>query len=150
VAGNSVQVFHPWIDKWQKPSTTWGWANAGVEDNTWPTRYADPGQSPASVYPTSGIQIDASIQTLQHSFFVQQYNKGPGEGTLMVWGSIAQRWRGIVGTGSGTGYIKSYNYDARLKYSSPPYFPQWSNAKWAMKHTGENKPAYSAAGVYVG
>jgi Tfp pilus assembly protein PilX len=150
VAGNSVQVFHPWIDTWQKPSGTWGWANSGVEDNTWPTRYVDPGQSPAAVYPTSGIQIDASIQTLQHSFFVQQYNKGPGEGTLMVWGSIAQRWRGIVGTGSGTGYIKSYNYDARLKYSSPPYFPQWSNAKWAMKHTGENKPAYNAAGTYLG
>jgi hypothetical protein len=150
VAGNYVEVFHPWIQSWSKTNQSF---SGGAEDNTWPTRYNDPGQTPAVPTPTSGIQIDASIQTLQHSFFVQSYNQGPGEGTLSVWGSIAQRWRGIVGTGGGgsqTGYTKAYNYDARLKYSSPPYFPQWSNAKWAMKHTGENKPAYTAAGVYVG
>ena len=49
-----------------------------------------------------GIEIMGSIQTLQHSFYVQRYDKtldGSGEGLLRVDGSIAQRWRGIVGTG---------------------------------------------------
>ena len=53
--------------------------------------------------------IYGSIQTLQHSFWVQNYNLGNSLGTLSVRGSIAQRWRGIVGTSSGaTGFLKDY------------------------------------------
>jgi hypothetical protein len=149
VAGNSVNVYHPWIDTWYKNSSNvWGWKNAAVEDASWPHRYADPGTG--SNNPADGIQIASSIQTLQHSFFVQQYSKGTSQGTLLVQGSIAQRWRGIVGTSGGTGYLKNYKYDARLKYSSPPNFPQWTNAKWGPRHTGELVSPYNAAGAYVG
>jgi len=87
--------------------------------------------------------IYASIQTLQHSFWVQSYNQGTSLGVLRVRGSIAQKWRGIVGTGSGTtGFFKDYGYDTRLTYASPPYFPQWTNAVWGSKTTGELKAAY--------
>jgi hypothetical protein len=88
--------------------------------------------------------IYASIQTLQHSFWVQSYADGAKMGTLHVRGSIAQRWRGIVGTGgsTGTGYLKDYGYDARLKFTSPPYFPQWTNAVWGAKTTAELSPQY--------
>ena len=88
--------------------------------------------------------IYASIQTLQHSFWVESYDQGNPLGTLHVRGSIAQRWRGIVGTGGGasTGYIKDYSYDSRLTFAAPPYFPQWTNAVWGAKTTGELKPAY--------
>jgi hypothetical protein len=86
--------------------------------------------------------IYASIQTLQHSFWVQSYDDGNALGDLAVRGSIAQRWRGIVGTSGGTGFLKDYGYDARLKYASPPYFPQWTNAVWAAKTTAELAPAY--------
>jgi Tfp pilus assembly protein PilX len=88
--------------------------------------------------------IYASIQTLQHSFWVESYDQGTKLGTLHVRGSIAQRWRGIVGTGgaSGTGYLKDYSYDSRLTFASPPYFPQWTNAVWGAKTTGELAPAY--------
>ncbi len=88
--------------------------------------------------------IYASLQTLQHSFWVANYKFGPFQGTLSVRGSIAQRWRGIVGTGgsTGTGYLKDYSYDSRLKFSSPPYFPQWNNAVWGAKTTGELTPQY--------
>jgi hypothetical protein len=106
------------------------------ESTTWPHRS---GRS-------SDIQIFASIQTLQHSFYVQNYNQGVQQGKLTVWGSIAQKWRGIVGQTDGSGaehgYKKDYRYDARLKYSSPPYFPQWSNAKWGPRYTGEVTPRY--------
>jgi Tfp pilus assembly protein PilX len=88
--------------------------------------------------------VYASIQTLQHSFWVQSYDQGNPLGTLHVRGSIAQRWRGIVGTGGGgsTGYIKDYGYDSRLTFAAPPYFPQWTNAVWGAKTTGELKAAY--------
>ena len=88
--------------------------------------------------------IYASIQTLQRSFWVQSYDEGAKLGTLHVRGSIAQRWRGIVGTGgaSGTGYLKDYGYDSRLKFTSPPYFPQWTNAVWGAKTTAELTPQY--------
>jgi Tfp pilus assembly protein PilX len=149
VAGNSLNVFHPWVDNWYKNSSNvWGWKNSPVEVAGWPRRYTDPGTG--SYNPADGVQIAGSIQTLQHSFFVQQYNKGTDQGTLLVQGSIAQRWRGIVGTSGGTGYTKNYKYDARLKYSSPPYFPQWTNAKWGPRHTGELVSPYNAAGAYVG
>jgi Tfp pilus assembly protein PilX len=88
--------------------------------------------------------IYASIQTLQHSFWVQSYDQGVKLGSLHVRGSIAQKWRGIVGTGgaTGTGFLKDYSYDTRLKFSSPPYFPQWTNAVWGAKTTGELQPQY--------
>ena len=87
--------------------------------------------------------IYASLQTLAHSFTVETYNKGASLGTLSVRGSIAQKWRGAVGTSGGsTGYIKDYSYDQRLVFASPPYFPAWTNAVWAAKTTGELKPQY--------
>ena len=66
---------------------------------------------------------------------MQRYADGVKLGTLHVRGSIAQRWRGIVGTGgsSGTGYLKDYGYDSRLTFTSPPYFPQWTNAVWGPR-----------------
>ncbi|KQY44075.1 hypothetical protein [Cellulomonas sp. Root137] len=146
VATNSVEVFHPWMTrvsalggtacpggsacKWDnEPGTEIG-AVAG-----WPVDITPP----AGMTAFTGIEIMGSIQTLQHSFYVQRYDKGTGEGQLRVDGSIAQRWRGIVGTGNGdTGYLKKYVYDTRLKYSAPPYFPRWVNAQWSQRYFGES------------
>jgi len=64
---------------------------------------------------------------------------------LYVRGSIAQEWRGIVGTQSCSpmcGYTKDYRYDKRLRFASPPYFPQWAKAQWAGTYTGEVAPQY--------
>jgi hypothetical protein len=147
VAANSVEVMHPWIDTWECKNTDrrgnctrWGWDDRPAENNTWPKRYTDPDHG--APYPSNGVQISGSIQTLQHSFYVQSYNRGSQQGNLYVRGSIAQSWRGIVGTGGGTGYLKDYRYDKRLRYASPPYFPQWTNAVWGANYTGEIAPQY--------
>ncbi len=152
VAANSVEVFHPWVDTWDcssscTKSSNWDWDDNPSEPTTpkaWPTRYndVDNGNVP---FPAAGIQISGSIQTLQHSFLVQTYSKGSARGKLYVRGSIAQEWRGIVGTGSGStmkGYLKDYRYDKRLRFASPPYFPQWADAKWSGNYTGEVSPQY--------
>lgn len=86
--------------------------------------------------------IYASIQTLQRSFWVQNYDEGADLGRLAVRGSIAQKWRGAVGTSGGTGFAKDYSYDSRLQFASPPYFPQWTNAAWGSKVTGELPARY--------
>jgi Tfp pilus assembly protein PilX len=97
---------------------------------------------PAATSSGSNRYVFASIQTLQHSFWVQSYNRGNDQGKLSVRGSIAQKWRGAVGTSGGTGFAKDYSYDQRLQFSSPPYFPQWTNAVWGAKTTGELRAQY--------
>lgn len=142
VATNSVEAFHPYMMKVSGPSSgcpsstcKWSTSPSTVgEVAGWPTNYPDP----TGAVVVGGLNIMGSIQTLQHSFYVQQYNVGDPEGLLQVNGSIAQRWRGIVGTGNGsTGYLKNYVYDSRLKYAAPPYFPKWVNAQWGQHYFGE-------------
>ncbi len=93
--------------------------------------------------------IQAAILSVQHSFRVQNYAAGDSLGNLNVTGAIAQSYRGIVGTFSGTtsvsGYIKNYVYDTRLKYLSPPYFldpvkSAWGVVTWAEIQTPSTFP----------
>lgn len=157
VATNTVEIMHPRIQKFEWTNCTrlanngscnqrgsWQyrtWSGEGYyPSGTWPKRVANP--LTGANEPTRGIQIQGSIQTLQHSFAVQYFNEGRGRaenGAIWVRGSIAQRYRGAVGqSGSpGKGYDKDYRYDARLKYTAPPYFPHWANAQWSQRYTGE-------------
>lgn len=86
-------------------------------------------------------RIDAAMLTLQDSFFVQNYNYGTGLGTLTVVGSISQKYRGTVGTGSATtGYIKDYQYDERFArgYIQPPEFLAPTQAQWIVSQVVES------------
>ena len=82
------------------------------------------------------VTIDAAILAIAHSFIVDDYNCGAKLGTLKVNGAIAQKYRGAVGTGGsgwgGTGYLKSYNYDSRLKYIEPPSFIAPEKTAWVI------------------
>ena len=90
------------------------------------------------------IIIDASVFALGESFSFEDqnddssagggqlpewyYSNGPypdERGDIHLWGSLAQYRRGYVhrSNHSGTGYGKDYNYDQRLSFNSPPYFP---------------------------
>ena len=103
--------------------------------------------------PTSYFQdprVDAAILALGHSFIVQNYDEGAPLGTLSVTGGVAQKWRGPVGTGgssgASTGYLKNYNYDSRLQFSSPPHVAALSTAafrviQWAEVQNPSGLPA---------
>lgn len=91
----------------------------------------------------TNISIDAAILSLEHSFIVDNYDCGGQLGTLTVKGAIAQRFRGPVGTsgGYGTGYLKNYLYDDRLKYRNPPFFLDPVAAAWRLLRMNEQVPA---------
>lgn len=75
--------------------------------------------------------IHAAMMALDNCFRAENWNTGDPRGTLTVWGSIIQSFRGSVGTGyideEGnlvilTGYAKDYHYDLRLLEDLPPAF----------------------------
>ncbi len=80
------------------------------------------------------VTIDAAILAIEHSFIVDNYKCGTKLGTLRVNGAIAQKYRGAVGTTgkNGSGYLKSYNYDSRLRYLEPPSFIQPEKTAWVI------------------
>ncbi|UBQ02372.1 hypothetical protein [Curtobacterium sp. TXMA1] len=92
-----------------------------------------------------GREIDAAIISAAHTFQVQNYDRGGARGKLTVKGAIAQRFRGIVSSGS-NGYVKDYQYDARLKYTAPPRFLSPVTTSYGITTVGEVKAAFRTDG----
>lgn len=72
-----------------------------------------------------GRRIDAALLSVAHTFQVQNVGAGGSRGTLTINGAIAQKFRGFVYRtvgGTAGGYVKSYNYDQRLRYLAPPKY----------------------------
>jgi hypothetical protein len=84
----------------------------------------------------SNPYIDAVILALNHSFLVNNYSSGSSLGTMNLYGTIDQDWRGPVGTFSGntvaSGYAKNFQYDPRLVYLSPPYYLNPGTSQWGF------------------
>jgi Tfp pilus assembly protein PilE len=105
IANNFVRVYHSHTGQSIDPTTYEPKCNSGTE-----TGLGD-------------VTIEGAILAINHSFIVDHYDCGSSLGTLTVKGAIAQKFRGTVGTGSGTtGYLKNYNYDDRLRFLTPPSF----------------------------
>lgn len=124
VAENYVEIYHPvTCSSWSGGSCTSSANATGALTN-----------------PT----VHAAILTVKHSFRVQQYYYGAPLGTLTVFGSIGQLYRGAVGTFSGGstthGYSKAYSYDQKLKYTSPPHFLDPVASAWGVRTWAECKP----------
>ena len=89
----------------------------------------------------TNVTIEAAILALNDSFIVDNWQCGNELETLSVKGAIAQRFRGPVGTFSGStlssGYQKNYTYDDRLRYRSPPYFVEPVKASWKIVRNNE-------------
>ena len=116
IANNFVRVFHAFPSEAKDPNQAFNYVcngNAGEE------RLPD-------------INIDAAILAINHSFIVDHYDCGAQMGNLNVEGAIAQKFRGPVGTSGGTGYIKNYVYDDRLRYLEPPSFIEPTGTSWVI------------------
>ncbi|MBK5219625.1 MAG: hypothetical protein JJE35_07555 [Thermoleophilia bacterium] len=111
IANNFVRVYHPFSAQTGRSKCNSGSNGAGSISN---------------------LQIDAAILAIEHSFIVDHYDCGNSLGTLTVNGAIAMKYRGPVGTTGGTGYIKNYNYDDRLRYLQPPSFIEPAESDWVV------------------
>lgn len=111
VANNFVRIYHPFAAETGHGECHYGSNGSGS--------ITDP-------------QIDAAILAINHSFIVDHYDCGHELGTLTVNGAIAQKYRGAVGTSGGTGYLKDYNYDDRLRYLEPPSFIEPQQTDWVV------------------
>lgn len=96
--------------------------------------------------------IEAAILSVKHTFTVQNYTLGADDrGRLSIWGAISQRFRGPVGTGSGTintGYAKDYNYDERFREIAPPKFLSPVTTTYGVNQWVEVSPVMNADGSY--
>lgn len=136
IANNFVRVYHP-IDRTQSCTINNGQdGNPAANDDTSPE---DPNRGSMS-----NPVIDAAILAINHSFIVDNWSCGGGLGNLTVSGAIAQKYRGTVGTHSGstivTGYAKAYSYDYELRYHQPPYFLDPVQAGWGILQETEQVP----------
>jgi type II secretory pathway pseudopilin PulG len=93
----------------------------------------------------TNVAIEGAILSLTRSFIVDNWFCGAKLGTLKVYGAIAQKFRGPVYSvtpgGTEAGYDKSYEYDSRLRYRSPPHFLDPVNAQWRLQTFSEQVPA---------
>ncbi len=111
--------------------------------------------SSTNLLANSDRKIDAAIASVNGTLTVQNYDKGVPVGVLKIYGAIAQRYRGPVGTGysDGTrvsGYDKGYDYDARLQVLSPPKFLKSAITTFKVAQTAEVHAAFDSQGHVTG
>lgn len=73
------------------------------------------------------IHIDAAIYAETGGFGAEDYARRPLSGIIYLNGGVTQHTRQAVGQfnsyGLTSGFNKNYTYDARLRHSYPPFFP---------------------------
>lgn len=144
IANNYVQIYHPVDSSFSSSSQSYCDGNYVEYPNNSNTYYCNlklPGGTTAFRNP----QINAAILAVAHSFRAQNYGYGEDTplGTLSVYGAIAQKFRGAVTISGQSGYVKSYSYDSRLKYQSPPRFLSPVAAAWHTVTWIEQTPVYA-------
>jgi hypothetical protein len=98
----------------------------------------------------ANVTVDGAVASNGGTFQVQNYNYGAKLGTLTVLGSIAQEFRGAVGTGSHTtGFLKDYGYDSRLLNTAPPKFLQPVSTTYGVTTEIEVAAAFKSDGTPV-
>jgi len=142
IANNFVRVAHP--SSFDQSGTA-QWTDALyslVSGSTQQNLHKAPKCTNASNVATKNLKVEAAILALTHQWTVDRYGCGAGLGTLSVTGTIAQKYRGVVGIGNGTtGFIKNYTYDDRLRYRSPPKFLDPVNTAWNVAREIEQSRA---------
>jgi type II secretory pathway pseudopilin PulG len=133
IANNYVRVYHPMEEPCEEVEETKGVYNYKTKKTEYITerrKICHPSENGIASLPSPWIY--AGILSTDHSFLVDNYGQGKSLGKLNVYGAIAQKFRGPVGTTGGSGYIKNYLYDERLAVDEPPYFLNPLNAGWKV------------------
>jgi hypothetical protein len=131
IAENSVKIYHPVKRKCEE-----------TNKSNRCTRYSYTNLNRPSGGIFENATVHASVLALKHSFTVQGYQYGGYLKNLHVYGSLAQKFRGPVGTSSPTGYTKDYEYDTRLRYAPPPFFLDPVGSSWGIKTFGESQARF--------
>jgi hypothetical protein len=122
-------------------NAVWVWNPMRVSNNAYSPLLSDTNRT-----------INAAILSVGHTFMVQNYNRASARGTLNVFGAIAQKFRGPVGTGGGatmtSGYGKDYDYDLRFKSTAPPKFLSPVTTTYGINIWVEVNPAFKPDGSY--
>ena len=72
----------------------------------------------------------------------EPYGIGGTDGTLRIYGSIDQKWRGTVGiTGGTSGYTKDYDWNSEGAVITPPHFLAPGTASWAVGSSAISVPS---------
>ncbi len=131
IANNFIRVKHP-VCEWNDLDCSGGTVTeqAGKGDCD---RDNDGSRARDGNGTTDDLTIDAALLSIDHSFIVDHYDCGGDLETLTVNGAISQKFRGAVGTTGGTGYIKNYNYDDRLRFQEPPHFFDPVQSAWHVQ-----------------
>lgn len=91
------------------------------------------------------VKLNFAMLAIDQCFATQDPYYGTRNGNLYLWGSIAQKYRCVVG--STGGYNKQYSYDVRLARRTPPYMVELSNEPWQDDRIGEVTPVDQPVGV---
>ena len=124
IANNFIRVKHPVC-----PSSNLGCSSGTITSQTLSS--CNSGVNGTGTQ--SNLTIHAAMLAINHSFIVDHYNCGASLGELTVQGAIMQKFRGAVGTTGGTGYLKDYSYDDRLRYQEPPHFLDPIETAWHIQ-----------------
>jgi hypothetical protein len=153
VAEGNVEIYHPIDCKTTVSSPkvcpdVWDyWTSDSAPGTSGYRNVVEPDGQPAAY----NLVVEAAIISMNHSFLLQNYDKGSELGTLTVRGGIYQRFRGPVGAtlttsppdtttrrGALVGFrSKAYEHDRRMLSVPPPAFPVPTGAAWAVTHVAE-------------
>ncbi len=90
------------------------------------------------------VKFNFAVLAIDQCLAAQDPYFGSRNGNLYLWGSLAQKYRCVVG--STGGYNKQYRYDSRLARRTPPYMVELSDEPWTPDRTGEVTPLRQGVG----
>lgn len=105
-----------------------GWTNG--KENYPKENYPNDSSGPDSA--AYNVLIHGALFTTKGSYGYEMPRFGPSKGEITLFGSVAQRNRGVVGVVNGSGYDKNYTHDPRMLYTSPPHYIEPANTGWQV------------------
>jgi hypothetical protein len=100
----------------------------------------------AALNGTGDREINAAMLSVGHTFQTQNYSR-VDLGKLTIFGAIAQKFRGSVGTAAGAGYVKDYQYDKRFRNIAPPKFLTPVSTTYGVTQVATVPAAFTATGA---